>query len=621
MTDDQDAWRRELRESAAHPDPVSGEEAIAPNGEGGEDIDGGLGGASAQHAESGGVDAAPDKSRRITATGGRLRAVPNAELDRRGAGFPLTDLGNAERFVMRHGQDLRFCAELGWFCWDGRRWELLSEEKDRLPAIIMQRVFATVRAIKNEAQLVRDSGIRNTDPNAEGSDEFAMDHVIDAKKGIKYSDKIAEWARSSESAARIGCIAMLAKSFDGIAVDVGDFDADRMAINCQNGTLRIVRANRKRGPEEVAAGKSEWHSVWAVKLTPHDRADLITKITNVPYKSKAKSPVYDAFMATVQPDAAMRRFIAQWGGLSMTGNIGEQKLAFFYGQGRNGKGTWVESTAWIAGDYAGSLPIESLLDNGKRRGDQATPDIARLPGVRFLRVSEPSKGAVLNEGLVKMVTGGDPVDARHLNKGLFTFLPEFKITISGNNKPTIKDTSDGIWRRMQLVPWGVQISESEVDRKLGEKLQAEAAGIFARLIEGLLDWAANGLIEPDAVRMATSEYRDDSDDVGRFLRQCCVLGEDVPGRMFRVRKTHLHLLYEAWAGQTGGFLMNSRQFTKAMTAKGFRSKHANGDWWLNLRAAFTDVEVKEGNWTALDDADAKANQGIDDSDLDHFLPS
>lgn len=609
-TDDPDAWRAGFDGAAsAHPDPDLDGTGDAPNGEDASNNNRGLGeaksgdGVAGDAAQSGGV---------------RLRVVPDAELDRAASRFRLTDLGNAERFVFRYGRDLQFCPETGWYRWDGYRWELLSEEKGKLPAPVMQMVFATVRAIGNEALLVRDSGIRNTD--GDDPDAFALDYVIDPKKGIKYSDKIAEWAKSSESSARLKCIAEIAKSFTGVAVKVNDFDADRMAINCQNGTLRILRINKKRSPADIAAGKSEWHNVWSVKLTPHDRADLITKITQVEYRSKAKSPEYDAFMQTVQPDPAMRRFIAQWGGLSMTGNIGEQKLAFFYGQGRNGKGTWVEAVAWIAGDYAGSLPIESLLDNGKRRGDQATPDIARLPGVRFLRVSEPSKGAVLNEGLVKMVTGGDPVDARHLNRDLFTFLPEFKMTISGNNKPTIKDTSDGIWRRMQLVPWGVQIPERDVDRKLGEKLQAEAAGIFARLIEGLLDWAANGLIEPDAVRLATSEYRDDSDDLGRFLRQVCVLGEDVPGRLFRCKKTELHELYEAWAAQTGGFVMTSRQLTKAMTGKGFRSKHANGDWWLNIRAAFAAHDVKEGRWTAMDDDEAVVQDGIDNSDLDDIFP-
>ena len=566
--------------------------------------------------------------------GGNILVLGDAALDRECARFPLTDLGNAERFVCRYGDSFRFCPELGWFAWDGRRWEILTEEIKAMPAAVMQAVFATVRAIKHEAKLVKLSGIREPAPDHfdaamkkahDAQMEGKFDFVIDAAKGLKFSDKIAEWARSSESSGRINAIPAMAKSFERITAAVDDFDADRMAINCLNGTLRLQRKSEKRSTAEIAAGKSEWHSVWALKLDKHNRDDLITKITRVKYRPGAKSPVFDAFFEKVQPDAIMRRFITQWGGLSMTGDISEQKLAFFYGQGRNGKGTFVEALAWLAGDYAGSLPIESLLDNGKRRGDQATPDIARLPGVRLLRVSEPSKGAVLNEGLVKMVTGGDPVDARHLNKGLFTFLPEFKITISGNNKPVIKDTSDGIWRRLQLVPWQVTIPLAEIDRQLTEKLQAEAEGIFAALMRGLVDWRVHGLIEPDEVRMATSVYRDDSDDLGRFLRQCCILGEDMPNRPFRIAKVDLYPIYEAWAKQSGGYAYESRAFTKAMVAKGFVSKSSNGDKWLGIIAGVSAVELNSGNWTALDEREGEKEgenrdfgTAEDDSDLDGY---
>jgi putative DNA primase/helicase len=324
----------------------------------------------------------------------------------------------------------------------------------------------------------------------------------------------------------------------------------------------------------------------------------------VKYSPSAEAPVWDAFIGQVQPDPIMRRFIHQWFGLSLTGDIGDQKLAFFYGSGRNGKGTAVEAVAHLAGDYAGSIPIESFLDNGiKRRGDQATPDIARLPGVRFLRVSEPERGAKLNEGLIKMVTGGDPVDARHLNKGFFTFLPDFKMTISGNHKPDIKDNSDGIWRRMQLVPWAVTVAREDIDRDLPAKLKAEASGILNRLIEGLCDWREAGLIEPDQVRLATEAYRDQSDELGRFLHDCCEVGEDTPQRPFRVPAKLLHDTYLAWCEQAGGAHWKIGGFKKGMQDKGFVSKASDGMKWLGvqLREGISPETIREGRWSGPDD--------------------
>lgn len=585
-------------------DPTQGAPSPDPAGEGLGETPNGTGGA-ADPNEGG---AGGQTGRKVVA----LRPLADADLDRVCARFPMTDLGNAERFVHRYGNDFRFCAELGWFRWDGRRWLLLGEEPRSLPPEVMQALFATMRAIKNEAQLVRASGERPEPPLYLAGEQLEaferehagkMDFVVDFKRNVPvmYSDKLAEWARSSEAAGKIAAAGALAKSMGPLVAQVQDFDRERMAINVLNGTLRLERARRKRPADEVAAGKSEWHTPWVLQLHPHRREDFITKLADVEYRPNARSPVYEDFLAVVQPKAEMRRFLAQWGGLSLTGFTGEQKLAFFYGGGSNGKGTWVETIARIAGDYAGTIKIASLLDQGKKSGDQATPAIAKLPGVRFLRVSEPSKGAVLDEGLVKELTGEDPVDARHLNKSFFTFFPEFKITISGNNKPVIKDTSDGIWRRMQLVPWEADIPASQRDKALKDKLLAERDGIFAWLMRGLLDWRKHGLIEPEDVRLATSEYRDDSDTIGRFLRQTCEIGEDTRARPWRVQKRELFELYQAWCHQTGSYEMAERAFSKEVAAKRFKEKHSNGAWWVGVKPVVGLEAIKNGWWTAADE--------------------
>ncbi len=584
----------------------------------------------------------------------RITAAPNLPRDLAAAHLPLTDLGNSERWRLRFGDDFRFCDKVGWFMWDGRRWRLLSEEKDTLPAEVMQSVFLTIRAIRNEAALIAALGCEDPEEldgvklqnfqiwaaarssegwgelerairsqfssGSEGLPSVESDRAVAAASEFVancaahdrafstspssrqlWSGAIAAHARASEASGKLGSIAKLARSFPGIAIEPDKLDADRMAINVLNGTLRLKRNSVKRAPEEVAAGKSEWKvDGWKIIKEPHNREDLITKLAPVKYTPSAEAPVWDDFIAKVQPDPIMRRFIHQWFGLSLTGDIGEQKLAFFYGSGRNGKGTAVEAIANIAGDYAGSIPIESFLDNGiKRRGDQATPDLARLPGVRFLRVSEPERGAKLNEGLIKMVTGGDPVDARHLNKGFFTFLPDFKMTISGNHKPDIKDTSDGIWRRMQLVPWAVTVDRADVDRDLSAKLKAEAIGILNRLLVGLCDWREHGLIEPEQVRLATEAYRDQSDELGRFLHDCCEVGDDLPNRPMRVAAKLLHDTYLAWCEQAGGASWKIGGFKKGMLDKGFTSKASDGMKWLGvaLRDGITPEVIREGRWS------------------------
>src|SRR5438067_668355 len=98
----------------------------------------------------------------------------------------------------------------------------------------------------------------------------------------------------------------------------------------------------------------------------------------------------------------------------------------------------------VATSELDQYPLMRTVGNG----GQPTPDLAGLHGVRFLRTSEPERGSVLAEALIKLVTSGEPMLVRHLNRPFFELRPQFKLIISGNYKPRIAGTDDGIWRRM-----------------------------------------------------------------------------------------------------------------------------------------------------------------------------
>lgn len=540
--------------------------------------------------------------------GGRIAPAKDEALDRQCALYQTTDLGNAERFRARHAWRFRFCNELGWFVWDGKRWELLSEEKDKIPGKVSLAVFDTVRSIRHEADLVASSGLKE-DLDDDASDEqraATLDFIVrwkgsgDNKVPIYYSDTLRDHAKSSEGSQRLGCIAGLVKSFVDVAIRADAMDADRMAINLLNGTLRLTQEGKRWVMIEGALKAITTGSRWGMRMDAHRPEDLISKIANVVFSPTAVCLDYDRFLAVVQPDDKMRRFLHQWGGLSVTGDISEQKLAFFHGKGRNGKSTLVDAWSYIAGDYGGSVGIETFLDQGRgRKGGEATPDLARLPGIRFLRTSEPEKGAKLAEALIKLITGGELIDARHLNKGFFSFLPSFKVTISGNHKPKITGHDDGIWRRVMLVPWDVQIAKEAVDKALPEKLKKEASGILNRLIEGLLDWREHGLVEPEGVLAATAKYREQSDQLGRFLDECT---KAVDGE--RSKSSTLFELFKAWSRATGAAEWQPQGFSKAMEDRGFEKKTSNGIQWL-------DIEMTK---TAADYADSDSNRSRYDGD-------
>lgn len=477
---------------------------------------------------------------------GRFTPRDPAMLDPELAFFPQTDLGNAERFRERNRGRLIFCPAIGWMWWDGRRWAREgADEKVTIAA------HETMRAIQDEADAI---------------DETDRDFVIGTKgrkgneTGILFSDTLRAWGRTSESAPKIARLAENAGPY--LAVAPSELDADPYLINVANGTLHVDR---------TVEGY--------ISFGAHAPADLITKMAPVNYESNATCPQFDAFLSEVQPKAEMRRFLLAWEGYNLTADVSEQKLCVLWGKGKNGKSVFVEACAFVAGDYSETVPIETFLNEGRsRNAGQATPDLAILPGVRMLRTSEPDRGAKLAEALIKLATGGEPVLVRHLNRDYFKFYPSFKLTISGNYRPQITGSDDGIWRRVLLVPWLYTVPEGRRDKQLSRKLRAEASGILNRLLDGLRDYLDHGLVAPDDVDQATAEYRRDSDPCGRFLTACVAAA---PGE--RVQSSVMHEVYCAWAKVNGAAEWSNKGLSNALSERGLVKKQSDVMWWIDVR--------------------------------------
>jgi putative DNA primase/helicase len=519
-------------------------------------------------------------------------------------GYPMTDFGIAERFRDRFGEDFRFTTAKGWLGWDGRRWKVLDQEKDVPPAEVIAAVFETVRAIQGEARFVAETGVKwsliregkeqRLDLDDEGN-PHGLDRWIPKGRGFELlSTKLAAFGRASETSGKPAAIAGLARRW--LTLPIEAFDVDPRAINVLNGTLRFERERvTPAGNGGLAVGAvARWRV--SCKLTDHKRADMNTRLAPVEYDAAAECPTYDGFFAWAHPEDATRRYLHQVAGYGFSGETSEQKLWFHYGLGANGKSTWMDLLAEVAGDYSGSIGIETFLDQGiKKRGEQASPDLARLGGVRFLRSSEPERGSKLNEALVKAATGGEPMPVRALHRGFFDLRPLFKLHIGGNYKPDIPGTDEGIWRRMKLVPWNSHVADQDRDEGLPTKLRAEAAGVFNHVVRGLLDWLEHGLVEPDAVKAATAQYRDDSDPLARFLRLCTAADPDG-----RVQSSRLYDVFAAWCKAAGEREWKQKGFSQAMTNKGFVKKASDGMQWLGLKLVRAASDFVDENGRVLE---------------------
>ncbi|OFW13253.1 MAG: hypothetical protein A3H29_05395 [Acidobacteria bacterium RIFCSPLOWO2_02_FULL_67_21] len=211
-------------------------------------------------------------------------------------------------------------------------------------------------------------------------------------------------------------------------------------------------------------------------------------------------------------------------GVSLTGDTSDQSFYILHGTGANGKTTLVQAYAALLGDYALSTPTSTFLS---RRDSGVPNDLARLRGARFVYAAEPDVSLHLAEALLKLLTGGEPITARFLFAEFFSFYPEFKLLILANHLPDIESGDDATWRRIHLIPFTQTIPVQEREKHFKEKkLLPELAGILNWGLEGLAMWQAEGLDEPEAIRIATAEYRRECDDLEGFFQECVVVDPD-----------------------------------------------------------------------------------------------
>lgn len=494
--------------------------------------------------------------------------------------LPLNDHGNGQRYCTHFGDDVMWVPTLGWHVWAGTHYAIdrhrilvrgMSQQLGNLiareiPWLTLEdwQMTAIGREADLRAQLVAlqakvgEDGKRTAETETEINETLRQLAAIgDLKKTMSDKRKAhRNFARSTGNTGKID--AALTEAAVHLAVPHEDLDAAPLDVNCLDGLLRF----------SVSADEDGRHRVAKLDLVPHDRAQRVTRVIPARFDTKAKCPQFLAFLERIQPSSEMRFFLQRWFGLSMTG-IPVQSMAFLYGAGANGKSVLVELMARIMDGYAADIRIETLTGRGTGSGSGATPDLVYLVGARMARASEPREGEPLQDALVKSLTSGEPIMVRQNYGEFFRFYPWFKLTMSGNHKPDIRSTDDGIWRRIMLVCFDVQIPEHERDAKLGEKLWEERDGILQWLIEGLTDYLENGLQEPDAVREATAEYREDSDPIGNFIAAACDCTGDSRDR---IPSRELMLAFNYWLESRGEGKWSDRRVTTRLKDKAGRWK-------------------------------------------------
>jgi putative DNA primase/helicase len=422
--------------------------------------------------------------------------------------FRRTDAGNAEAFELLHGESFRFDhTKEKWLVWNDRYWiEDKDGEADRA-------ALETARERLSAAALIQ--------------------HDDDRKAGI-------EWALATESVHRRRTMLISARSVKSLATRTSDYDQDAFLLTVGNGTVDLRTGILREARRE----------------------DLITRATDVIYDPSATAPRWGQFLNEVfGGESEIIGYVQRAVGYSLTGNTREQCFFLLCGSGANGKTTFLETIVKLLGTHASTAAFSAFLVQHNQGGPRN--DLAALCGARFVKAAEAEHKASLDESIMKQLTGEDTISARFLFHEGFEYRPQFKIWLATNRKPAIWETSDAIWRRIKLIEFNQQFTGRRADLALRGKLEAELPGILAWAVQGCLAWQKFGLGEPQRILRAILGYRQESDQIGRFVRERCDLQPD--------RRTYGKELYDdyvLWCGRVHEIPVANNLFVNKLAERG-----------------------------------------------------
>jgi putative DNA primase/helicase len=218
-------------------------------------------------------------------------------------------------------------------------------------------------------------------------------------------------------------------------------------------------------------------------------------------------------------DKELQRYLLQYGGYCLTGDMREQCLIFLFGDGDNGKTVFIQLLRNLLNDYALNAAIDLFVTTSIGKHATGFADLHRR---RCVITNETQEGQTLRLDKIKQITGQDPMRANFMRKDNFEFRPVCKFIMFGNHKPNLPDVGKAVKKRIRMVPCNLRLKEGQMDRDLPAKLMMEGPGILRAMIDGCLDWQKHGLMTPECVEEQTDSYFSAQDVRKQWFEECCV---------------------------------------------------------------------------------------------------
>jgi P4 family phage/plasmid primase-like protien len=327
--------------------------------------------------------------------------------------------------------------------------------------------------------------------------------------------------------------------------------------------------------------------------------DYISKSTNIDFVKLTKKhnntvAEIEKFIEELFPVEELRTYMWQHLASVLIGTTENQTFNIYTGSGRNGKSCLVDLMSKCLGDYKGTVPI-TLITQKRNSIGSTSSEIVQLMGTRYAVMQEPSKGDKINEGIMKEITGGDPIQGRALWKDTVTFIPQFKLVVCTNTLFDIKSNDDGTWRRIRVCDFQSKFLESpneddnfpkdefayqyKLDKKINKKFDVWAPVFMSILINKAYKLQGN-VSDCDMVFASSKEYREGQDYIAEFIKDKVIKKADS-----KIKKTELLFEFRAWySANYGRGIPKGKELYDIMNKKYGRYK--NG--WQNVSILYDD---------------------------------
>ena len=342
---------------------------------------------------------------------------------------------------------------------------------------------------------------------------------------------------------------------------------------------------RKGQPDDYISKSTNIDYIPLNKLTDNTSIDIIGEIK--------------MFINQLFPEKELEQYMWEHLASTLIGTNENQTFNIYTGSGSNGKSKLVELMSLCLGDYKATVPI-TLVTQSRNSIGSTSSEIVQLMGVRYAVMQEPSKGDKINEGIMKEITGGDPIQGRALFKDAVTFIPQFKLVVCTNVLFDIKSNDDGTWRRIRVCDFMSKFIENpysnskfpkdnfphqyQIDKKIDEKFIVWAPIFISMLVD--IGFKTGGRVTDCRQVLAISDkYRESQDYLSEFAKEKIQKTQE---KRF-IKKTEIIEEFKNWYiinyGRTS--LPNGKEITDYMDKTYGK---CNKGKWINVQIIYEDID-------------------------------